>query len=192
MALRACRSRGGEASRIGADGVDRDKRTISLRGFRGKDPLGLAVFLKSVEGRICRICRIAAFHHRSGTAKVRCLAMAAHSATAGGVSVAIGVSAIVGDAFAAVERPAPSKEGRAGRGSPPRESVTGISGRLASSSGAMARATRPHSCPTTCWRCGSETKRERQVRSAQATQTWGVLHWPSQSVLRHPIRASEQ
>jgi hypothetical protein len=68
----------------------------------------------------------------------------------------------------------------------------GISGRLASSSGAMARVTRPHSCPTTCWRCGSETKRERHAESAQATQTWGVLHWPSQSARRHPIRASEQ
>ena len=51
----------------------------------------------------------------------------------------------------------------------------GISGRLASSSGAMARVTRPHSCPTTCWRCGSETKRERQAESAQATQKWGCL-----------------
>jgi hypothetical protein len=51
----------------------------------------------------------------------------------------------------------------------------GISGRLASSSGAMARVTRPHSCPTTCWKCGSETKRERQAESAQATQKWGCL-----------------
>jgi hypothetical protein len=50
----------------------------------------------------------------------------------------------------------------------------------------MASATRPNSCPTTYWRCGSETKRERQAESAQATQKWRVLHWPSQSVPRHP------
>ena len=51
----------------------------------------------------------------------------------------------------------------------------GISGRLASSSGAMARATRPHSCPTTCWGCGSETKRERPGRERPGDAKVGCL-----------------
>jgi hypothetical protein len=58
-----------------------------------------------------------------------------------------------------------------------------ISGRLASSSGARARVTRPHSCATTCWRCGSETKRERQAERAQATQKWGSL---AMAIAEHP------